>query len=676
MVKRAGIVLAVMIGVFGIFVLWLFIAEPEYAYIPGEEKLANMQDVGKIRTANLDEQYLYDLWGQKWTEGEAAKTGGNPEMLSPANGAVKIDGALLELGRESMYAETFGNEVFLTDVMGIVGGPLRVSNLVKAIIKLNGQGTTNLKVELAEDVTVGGVTYKKGDLIDTGLDVPKGAYAPIGVPVKFAGGKVKAGLSCMACHAAVDPKTGLVVEGAPNADFNVGLLLALATNSAAFFTHTDIHDLSIFAKESQRSVEASDGTVRRLPDIESLEKAVDDNFAKWPKGYVDSTIDMASNPTQIPDAFTNGGFPYGWSGHAMAGPFNGLSSFNSNVHAQNTDSLAQSHISREILDIDEEVYIGTILQNAANPAFRYRPESGMKPSEFFASVDPTPGVPGVNEMFKPPSFPRVTLMAPDGLLAGSPGTKAAEQINAMSAFENTLVPPDEHVPEESVMMTGQKVFQRAGCIRCHAGEAFTNHRIVPSDVIGTEPSRAKAFKSTKKFLGEPSLYAADTPIPIPPDARVLPVPYGHLDPEQIALAYGWGDSPGGYKVKGLIGLKWSAPYLHDGGVAVGSKLNQLGVPGTLGSGVLPDPYNSLKAMVDRELRKKVVEANRGSEALKEVHITGEGHGFWVDDQAGFTQEEQHALIEYLLHLHLWDGEKQTSNRYNGNGDKKGGNQPP
>jgi hypothetical protein len=45
-------------------------------------------------------------------------------VLSPENGAVQINDNLLKFGRKTLYQETFGNEVFLTDIMGIVDGPL------------------------------------------------------------------------------------------------------------------------------------------------------------------------------------------------------------------------------------------------------------------------------------------------------------------------------------------------------------------------------------------------------------------------------------------------------------------------------------------------------------------------------------------------------------------------
>lgn len=100
-----------------------------------------------------------------------------------------------------------------------------------------------------------------------------------------------------------------------------------------------------------------------------------------------------------------------------------------------------------------------------------------------------------------------------------------------------------------------------------------------------------------------------------------------------------------------MGLYWTAPYLHDGGVAVGKDVGtQLGVSGTLLKGIMPDPFNSLKALVDKKLREKVITANRSSKALRQTHVQGIGHEFWVDESTGFTKEEQEALIKFLLSI--------------------------
>ncbi len=168
-----------------------------------------MPDGSDIAPYEASKQTGIDVWG-RWIAADDSRI----QALSARNGhlqkeegAVVVDDRLLRLGKEVFYKETFGNEVFLTDIMGIVDGPLTLANMAKAIVALKGEGTTNLRVPLAEDVTIGGRTYKKGELIDTGIDVPKGSYLPLGMPIVTDGGRVRVGISCAACHATVDPVT-------------------------------------------------------------------------------------------------------------------------------------------------------------------------------------------------------------------------------------------------------------------------------------------------------------------------------------------------------------------------------------------------------------------------------------------------------------------------------------
>jgi cytochrome c551/c552 len=631
----------------------VYFTEPEFAYIPSKDKVLNGGSIERFTTMSADKKRSFDYWGISISELEASelsKYEQGQEILSAENGAVNINEDLLNLGRESFYSETYGNEVFLTDIMGLVDGPLTIKNVSKAVLNLNGKGTTNLRVQLAESIKIGNKTYKKGDYIDTGLDVPKGSYSPLGMPIAFSDGRIKAGVSCAACHATVDRETKMVIEGAPNADLNAGLLLAMATNSAAYFTHSDIKSLEGYLKEDSLKVEDTNGKIQSLPDPVAFEKAVDEIFAQWAPGNFDSTIDMENNPSQIPDSFTLGDHPYGWSGFAMAGPFNGLSTFSNNVHAQNTDSTSQAEVSEALFGIDKEVYLGTLLQNAADPTYRFNPKQTKKPSEFFAKIDPTPSAPGVNELVKTPQFPKVSLIAPDGLIASSPGFGVNEQNNAMSAWQNTLVPPKSKTTiSMETLDRGREVFKKAGCISCHAGGAGTNNQVISAKVIGTEPSRAKAFKKTEKIFGNSYVQSPDTPVPVPEDANILKVPTDYLDRKDIKLAYAHGDSPGGYKVKGLVGLYWTAPYLHDGGVAVGPNgKTDIGVSATLLKGIPADPKNSLKALVDKKLREKVVKANKASKQLQQNHTVGSGHNYWVDETTGFTKEDQEALVQYLM----------------------------
>ncbi|TMW71414.1 electron transport protein [Alteribacter natronophilus] len=629
--------------VVAIGIITAFTIEFEHAYIPDDNDLLE---------ADRDSFRGFDVWGERVkTNPHASQTG----QAKLPEGSVEVDDRLLALGREEFYTETFNNDEYMTDIVGITSGAITLGSIVKATVMLMGRGTDDLQVALAKDLTIGDRTYKKGEKVSTGMDVAKGSFTPIGMPIEYSRGKIRAGASCASCHATVDRDTGKVIEGAPNANFNGGLLLAMAPNSAAYFTNTELEVEKVKEyMDKKRAVKGEDGDTEFLPDPEKVEAAVDEMLVKWPQGNFDSTMDLENNPSQIPDSFTLHDHPYGWNGFASVGPFNGLSVLNNNVHAQNSDLLAQFEQSSELFDMDKEQYIGMILQNAANPNYRYDPDSGEKPSEFFAKLDDTPDVPGVNEMIRPPTFPKLSLYSPNGTVISSPGHRVGEQINAMSAFQNALRPPLKKNTEAASVNAdlGRDVFERANCLSCHAGEGYTNHSLIPAEEAKTEPSRAKAFRDTAKLMEEPWIYSPDTPVPIPENARKIRVPTDHLSEAQLDRTLAQGN-PGAYKVKGLIGLRWSAPYLHDGGVAVGPDEEvDLGLPGTWEKNIHPDAANSLKGLIDRDLRDKIMRANRQNTDLQEAHVTGEGHEYWVDEEAGFSEEEQQALIDYILDLKL------------------------
>lgn len=592
----------------------------------------------------------YDVWGRSISESEAAemmKSKAGRQTLSPGNGAVKIDDALLKRGKEAFYEETFGNEIFLTDVLGMLDGPITPAAMAKALAGLKGEGTTNLRVELAKDAVVGGKQFHKGDVIDTGLDVPKGAIAPLGMVIAQKGTRTYVGVTCALCHSSVDPKTLKVIHGMPNGDFNAGLMLAMASNTAAFFTHADVPDLNTFVKDQKRTVMGQDRKPHRLPDPQELEGWVDATLMKWPPGNFDSMTDGVANPSQLPTAWTMGNHPYSFSGAFMAGPFRGLSVQNNNVHSLNSDPFTQADAAPKLFGIDKEVYVATILQNAPSDKFRYDPAKGQRPSDFLNAGDPTPGQPGMNKLVALPTFPRATLIEPTGLWNSLSGESVWRSINAMSAWQNTLVPPPAPLPApgDPTLRRGREVFERAGCAKCHSGPFLTNNRIVPATEVKTQPIRAKGMMNTGFAWEDKAIgYAFDQSVPLPRSARTLTVPTERFDREQVRLAYGWGDSPGGYKVPALVGLFWTAPYLHDGGVAVGPDADkQLGLPGTLLNHTLPDPGNSLRALVDRELRRRVTEANHADKNLAAIGVEGIGHEYWVD-----SPDDQRALVAWLL----------------------------
>ena len=640
-------ILFLALSVIAILALSWNVVDFDLAYAPKDDQVVNEQ-----RT-DFEEQVAYDLMGIFLSpdEAEELKIDGFGDLLLPENGAIEIDEELIELGKELFYKGTFKNELFMTDILGLVNGPITLTNIFKAILALGGEGTTNLQVALAEDVTIGDSTWKKGEKIDTGIDIAKGAITPLGFPLSVSDGRVRVGISCAACHAAVDRESGMVMEGVPNSDLEAGMLLALATNSSAYFPVAEIESIQDYITATSKTNSNAEGEIDVLPDPDVLEKTVDETLIKWPKGNFDVTADLTANPAQTPDIFTWEDHPYGWNGFASVGPFKGLTTFNNKVHAFNSDSLSLVDHSSKLLGISKDVYIGTILQRAARKEYRYTPESKMSPTEFKNHIDETPNTVGVNESVKPPNYPDLTMFSTNGTTVTTVGTEIGKENNAMSAYQNTLKPPlSKRTVSEETKAMGRVVFERAGCIQCHAGQQFTNHKIIPVEVIKTEPTRAKALQKVGRVLKDSYMYAPNTPTPLPPNPKVLRVPEEHIDEEQRNLAYAIGTN-GGYKVKGLIGLETSAPYLHDGGVAVGENVEkELGIPGTLMKGKLPDPYNSLKALIDQELRQKVIQANLTKPDLKDMHIEGVGHEFWVDRTTGFTEKDQKALIEYLLTL--------------------------
>lgn len=267
-----------------------------------------------------------------------------------------------------------------------------------------------------------------------------------------------------------------------------------------------------------------------------------------------------------------------------------------------------------MFDLPPDLHLAVVLQNTAGRRFRLAEHPGMTPSEVLAASTPTPWGPGLNELIRPPTYPRITSAVPDGIMISNAGRRVWELNNAISAFQNTLRPPTPPVDVDAqTAAAGRKVFERAGCSACHGGPRLTNNRIIPLAQIRTEPSRARALaKAEPVYDPNPKLHAFDTPVPVPEDARAVDVPQ-NLPPDQLALSMAF-DNPGGYKVKGLIGLYYTPPYLHDGGAALGPNLDtDIGVAGTLLKGIRPDPEHSLQALVDRRVRSRVIAANKASE---------------------------------------------------------------
>jgi hypothetical protein len=130
-VRKSIVVLSIFfIGVAVLFT-YLTIAEPEYAYIPPDDKIKNKESV-----------FLVDLDQETNVREQSEKE-------------------IIESGKRFFYQETFGNEVFFTDILGMFSGAFTIPNITRAIIQLKGQGTDNLKVQAAKTVMIGDRTIKK-----------------------------------------------------------------------------------------------------------------------------------------------------------------------------------------------------------------------------------------------------------------------------------------------------------------------------------------------------------------------------------------------------------------------------------------------------------------------------------------------------------------------------------
>jgi hypothetical protein len=143
------------------------------------------------------------------------------------------------------------------------------------------------------------------------------------MPVVVTGVTLRTGVSCALCHSSVHPDTHEVIHGAPNVDLNAGMLLALASNTAAYLTHTHIRDLGRFATDPGRTVLTAAGQRIALPDPAALEDAVDRVLMSWPPAA--STVSATSSttrprrPTASPGATTRStGQAGSWRGRSMA----------------------------------------------------------------------------------------------------------------------------------------------------------------------------------------------------------------------------------------------------------------------------------------------------------------------------------------------------------------------
>jgi hypothetical protein len=646
-----------------------------------------------LQTAPTQPLGAYDYFGKLLTPAEARQlveqAGLNPEQPEDylRVGAIEITEDFLKQGRDIFFNREVGDMFGLQRVFGFNSGVRRLlPEYLLAVLRQGVQPTGNLKLFALKKIELGDRLIIPGTVINTGFDLKREGFSfrtigdifqsflPIGL-------KLSGDISCAVCHAALSPK-GELLDGVPNGDLNVPLLIALAPNSAAGFSRLKIDPLAPEYQGNGKTIIDSTGQLVELPDPDKLERAFDSLVLDVPLGNFESSPDGINNTTQIPTAFTFGTGPYSFDGGFAFGPFGGLSAINNAVHSSEVNLLAAAQFSAETLGLDPEVFLGVLLQNAADRSLRLPSGDPVKPSQWLRQVAPELSQAELEDQIPAPGageYPNLqpTLFTNNGLIF-TPNTGNKSDIasgpflfanNAMSAWQNSLVPPPNPTPEHQEALAdgsvarGAKIFSQANCATCHIPPFYTDNLIHPIEEVGANPARAVTRLGIADFLVPAKLYTFNTPVPPPATAEVLDVPTEGISETPTSLPIELLPN-GGYKTLSLLGLYWSAPYLHDGGVSVGEgalkyepdgsftvvNFNRLGLAGTRSKAKPVDPAASLRALVDRDLRAQVVAANHASAALVRSNLEGIGHDYYIDEAAGYTAQQQSDLVNFLLAL--------------------------
>jgi mono/diheme cytochrome c family protein len=665
---RRGLPLAILV------ILVLALVQPSHTATTPTPYTAAAQDPAPVQPVGY-----YDFFGSLLTPEQARQmvvdNGLNPFFPDSFRklGLVRITPELIASGRSIFLNHKIGDTFGLQRLFGFGAGFVRIlPEMIQAIVNLNGSPTTNLRIVLLRDLTLGSRTFPRGTTLSTGLDVEAGGVLPIGL-------RADGNVTCAACHVTLDSE-GRALVGAPNSDVNAALLIALAPNTASAFARVNLNPLDPAYGQGKQIID-SNGQLVTLPDPAKFERAFDDAVMDVPAGHFESSPDGINNTTKIPTVFTFRTGPYLMDGMFGVGPFAGLSAITNAVHSSEVNLLAAVQLSQQTLGMDPEVYLGVALQNAADPSIRLPDGAPVRPSEWLRHVAPDALKAELEDQVSAPgtgTYPNLkpSLFTLNGLVF-SPNTLKLDPAqgpflfgaNSMAAFQNSLLPPPNRSEANRQALAsgsvgrGAVVFQDAGCASCHAGAFYTDNRIHPIGEIRSNPARARSHLALNGLLVPPEIFSLDTTVPAPPGARVLAVPTAGFSPTPTSLPTGLLPD-GGYKTTALRGVYLSAPYLHDGGVAVragslrfnldGSFVvvdpQGLGLTGTLVIGVNADAASSLRALVDRQLRQQVVAANLNSPALVRSNLDGTGHDFYVDPTGGFTYAQQADLVNFLLSL--------------------------
>jgi hypothetical protein len=555
-------------------------------------------------------------------------------------------------------------------------------------------------------------------------------------------GKVRLGLTCATCHFSLDVdwdgKADLrsawshePTPGSPyrpehawpigNQDLKLGWLIALSKNPLAVFsvfsgslggrTATDARAFGRWVKEHYRTAP------------ETIVREVVRGMLMQPRGFADDTPDGLFHAIQLPSLYTRGNHPFNFDGN-----FVNADDRNNGVWTIALDptelvslckdragTLARLGFAARGLYHEFSAAEFAELQVAFSPAVIHDPSAAARlRNDILGKSDGVPGLLDRDSLLLVPGLPgsipddvrnheqnrktgrnrspesfggdarhRAAVLGYGGVRVRTPpqirstpvvrewvkkyGLNADEVVSqAVSLMLDSLDPPANRAPflagAQPLVERGHRVFRSAGCAECHRGPFFTDNLIHPLEELETQPARAEFSRLLQRFLAP--TYDATTgkavhggPLELPGLRRV-----GY---KTVTLRYVWG----------------SAPYLHDGGVAVTAMPN--GPPArdlkshlarrdlVHGTGPIlayreaaPDSHYradaalSLQALVLRSERKKVLAGNvapvlavPGTDrkmSAADLGIEGVGHSYFIEDAPG--GDDVTALVAFLLAL--------------------------
>ncbi|HVP11700.1 MAG TPA: hypothetical protein VMV94_11000 [Phycisphaerae bacterium] len=630
---------------------------------------------------------FYDYYGSPKSPGEAQSlvvaAGLDPTV--PSNfariGLIQISEQLISDGRDRFFNQLLGDPASIGQIFAETNqffalnpnnlAPVNPADDPSGVLAFRRQALltillrprlaeTNLKVRPDRDLRLGSSVFPAGSEVSTGMDIAAGETIPVGAQ--------NGGVSCASCHASVDPATGRTVIGRANFDLNIGLFLALSSNTTSSFLRFNKSQIDPFDPRfppTGRRIIDSQGHTVQLPDPAALEAAVDDIVLAIPPGGFDAAADATTAVSKIPDCFVFGEGGMGWDGGFQIGPFGGVAALTSAVHAFEINFLSPATVSRLVADLDPEVYLGLVLQNAGDPALRLPDD--VRPSEWLQQQFPN-AERGV--LLDLPGYPAPSLFSLNGLVFSPPNETFMYSALALSAFQQSLtVPPNTSLENQvnlhsGAVLRGAEVFRAANCISCHPPPYFTNGSIIPYSEIRTSPKRAKNRRIYEGRLVEAIVPSFDQSVPLAPNPSLIALPPAPGTSSNLLLPPGLDNPDGGYKVTGLLGTYFKAPYLHDGSIASTAEAirvspdgsyavldrSGIGIPGTSKAGKAIHAGNSLRLLLDHDLRQILLENNASDPTLVTNGVEGVGHEFYVDPANGFSYQQQMDLIAFLLAL--------------------------